>query len=199
MSDQLTPSETTPKPAPTLVARLRNLLVLVAALSLAFSLFMGLQTQTNSSTLSTMAETATPLEEAVSNGKPSLVEFYANWCTTCQAMAPELGEIKAEYGDQINFVMLNVDNSKWLPEILQYRVDGIPHFIFLDATGESVAQAIGEVPKSVMSANLQALVAGTPLPYADATGQVSKLATPAMGVPGNSSTDPRSHGSQVKS
>jgi hypothetical protein len=45
-------------------------------------------------------------------------------------MAPDVGVLKKQYGESVNFVMLNIDNTKWLPEILNYRVDGIPHFVF---------------------------------------------------------------------
>jgi len=55
----------------------------------------------------------------VANGKPTLIEFYANWCS--QAMAPIW--LTAKYPDSVNFVMLNVDNTKWLPEILKYLVE----------------------------------------------------------------------------
>jgi thioredoxin-like negative regulator of GroEL len=166
----------------------------LAAVILSVSLFFGLQTQTNSASLESQAEQSTPIEVALANGKPTLTEFYANWCTSCQAMAGELAEIKAQYGNTVNFVMLNVDNSKWLPEILRYRVDGIPHFVYLNREGQAIAQTIGEQPKSIMAANLEALIAGQALPYANSTGQTSEL-----NLENASAADPRSHGAQVVS
>ncbi|MBW4474268.1 MAG: thioredoxin family protein [Stenomitos rutilans HA7619-LM2] len=180
----------------TLGKRVRNFIIVLVAIVLASSVFLGLKTETGSGLLSTMAEEAVPLEIALSNGKPSLVEFYANWCTSCQTMAPDVEALKQQYGDRVNFVMLNVDNSKWLPEVLSYRVNGIPHFVFLGQDGSAIAQAIGEQPHSVMEANLVALTSGESLPYAQASGQTSAFSAP-VSTPASTSSDPRSHGSQV--
>ncbi|NEP86953.1 MAG: thioredoxin fold domain-containing protein [Okeania sp. SIO2C2] len=177
--------------------RLRNFIVALVAIALSVTIFIGLRTETASVSLGEMAEAATPLNVALSNGKPSLVEFYANWCTTCQAMASELEEIKQQYGENANFVMLNVDNSKWLPELAKYRVDGIPHFVFLDGDGSEVGQTIGEMPKSVMAANIEALIAGNLLPYDGTVGQGSKFNTSVAPIKA-SQADPRVHGSQVQ-
>lgn len=175
--------------------RVRNLLIVLVAIALSVALYLGLQTQNNSVSLTSIDEESTPLEVALSNGKPSLMEFYANWCTVCQAMAPDIELLKQQYGDSVNFVMLNVDNTKWLPEILKYRVDGIPHFVFLNSQGEAVAQTIGEQPRTIMATNLEALVAKSPLPYAQDSGQVSKFTAPV--APTSEADDPRSHGSTV--
>ncbi len=179
----------------TSATRLRNFVIALVAIALSVSIFLGFKTETAPGMLSAMAEEAIPLEVALSNGKPTLMEFYANWCTSCQAMAADLQTLKQEYGDRLNFVMLNVDNTKWLPEVLQYRVDGIPHFVFLDDAGAKIAEAIGEQPRSVMAANLVALTESAPLPYAQASGQTSAFSAPVSPNPA-SKTDPRSHSSQ---
>ncbi len=196
MTEQLpnSPSASTELPQSSIATRVRNLLIVLVAVVLSVSMFLGLRTESGSATLTAIAKDSVPLEVALTNGKPTLMEFYANWCTSCQAMAPDMEALKQQYGDRVNFVMLNVDNSKWLPEILSYRVDGIPHFVFLGQDGQAVAQAIGEQPRSIMEANLVALAAQDPLPYAQATGQTSAFSAP---VASQGSSDPRSHGSQV--
>jgi thiol-disulfide isomerase/thioredoxin len=195
MAEQLPePTSTSTETSQSSIAtRFRNLLIVLVAVVLSASVFLGLRTESGSASLTAIAEDSVPLEVALSNGKPTLMEFYANWCTSCQAMAPDVDSLKQQYGDQVNFVMLNVDNTKWLPEILSYRVDGIPHFVFLNQDGQAVAQTIGEQPRSIMEANLVALNSGEPLPYAQATGQTSAFSAPAA----TKGTDPRSHGSQV--
>ncbi|MEM7793872.1 MAG: thioredoxin domain-containing protein [Cyanobacteria bacterium P01_C01_bin.118] len=178
-----------------LVQQLRNLIVVLVAVVLSVAVIFGIQTRTPSASLTDMAGVSVPLNEAMTNGKPTLVEFYANWCTSCQAMAGDLQQLKNEYQQDINFVMLNVDNTKWLPEMLHYRVDGIPHFAFLDAAGKDAGAAIGEIPRAVLASNLTSLLAGEPLPYAQAEGQTSDVET-ALDTSG-STDDPRSHGAQV--
>lgn len=178
----------------------QKIAIALVAVSLTLAVYLGLQTQTSNVSLDSQSEQSIPLEVALQNGKPTLAEFYADWCTSCQAMAADLAAIKAEYKDSVNFVMLNIDNSKWLPEMLRYRVDGIPHFIYLNQAGKDVAEAIGEQPRSVIEANLQALIAQQPLPYVTARGQFSDFApTAKYQSPTNKApTDPRSHGAQVK-
>ncbi|WP_088891139.1 thioredoxin family protein [Leptolyngbya ohadii] len=189
-----TPSSPTPQSNP--ANRIRNLVILLVAIVLSLSIFLGVRFGSETGTLAAMAGTATPLDVALKNEQPTLIEFYADWCTSCQAMAKDMSDLKDEFGDRINFVMLNVDNTKWLPEMLSYRVDGIPHFVFLDPQGETIASTIGEQPRTVMAANLEALSSGSPLPYLQTRGRVSDFEAPAS--PKSQVDDPRGHGSQVK-
>ena len=191
MSDNLAESQSTSS------TFIRNILIAIAAVALSVALFLGLQTQNSSASLETQVQASTPLDVALSNGKPSITEFYADWCTSCQAMAGDLAEIKQKYGQEVNFVMLNVDNTKWLPEILRYRVDGIPHFVFMNQSGEAIAEAIGEQPRSILEADLDALIANNPLPYTYSNGQVSQFNAP-VSAKSNSQDDPRSHSAQIK-
>jgi len=179
----------------TQATRVRNFLIAIAAIALTIALSLGLRSETNSVSLASLEKQSTPLAVALSNGKPSLMEFYADWCTSCQAMAGDIGLLEKQYGDKVNFVMLNVDNTKWLPEVLKYQVDGIPHFVFLAGDGAEIAQAIGKQPRAIMANNIEALVGGGSLPFAQPSGQVSKFAAPV--TPTGSNDDPRLHGSQV--
>ncbi|AFZ03668.1 thioredoxin family protein [Calothrix sp. PCC 6303] len=176
-------------------SRIRNFLIAMVAIVLSAALFIGLRTQTSTTTLAELDRQSTPYDIALTNGKPSLVEFYANWCTVCQKMVPDIATLEKEYGNKINFVMLNVDNTKWLPEMLRYRVDGIPHFVFLNQKGEALAETIGDQPRTIMASNLQALISGSSLPYAQNKGEISKFSAPVT-TP-NNQEDPRSHGNQV--
>ncbi|CCH67524.1 thioredoxin-like protein [Richelia intracellularis HH01] len=175
--------------------RIRNFLIIMVAISLSASLFLGLKTNTSTTSLMELDSKSIPLEVAVSNMKPSIVEFYAGWCTVCQKMAPDIAEFKRKYGSNVNFVLLNVDNTKWLPEMLKYRVDGIPHFLFLDKKGETIGQSVGNQPHTIMERNLQALVKGDSLPYVKNNGDFSEFSTSV--VPLNNQYDPRSHSSQI--
>lgn len=175
--------------------QLRNFSIVATAIVLSVLLFVGVQQKNQTPSLASLADSATPINVALTNGKPSLIEFYADWCTSCKAMAGDMAEMKRSFGPDVNFVMLNVDNSKWVPELLKYEVDGIPHFVFLDDQAQEVAMTVGEQPRPIMASNLSALVANQPLPYVAGAGTVSPLETQAS----TSNADPRSHGAQVKS
>lgn len=183
--------EASTAPAPTPIGvQVRNFLIVVAAVVLSVLLVLSLRTETQTVSLKEMAQASTPLDVALSNDKPTLMEFYADWCTSCQAMAPDIQTLKQDYQDQINFVMLNVDNSKWLPEILRYQVDGIPQFVFLDPQGAAIASTVGQQPRTILAANLSALAAHQPLPYLQAGSRISAFQTPVKA----NADDPRAHG-----
>lgn len=102
-------------------------------------------------TLKAMAANTVPYERAIANQKPTLIEFYADWCTTCQSMSATLEKLKQQYGDQINFVMLNIDDPQWAAQISDYQASGVPQFTLIDGARSPIKTWVGKVPRPIFS------------------------------------------------
>lgn len=83
---------------------------------------------------------------------PVLVDFWAEWCGPCRALAPKLEEIAGEMKDKIRVVKLNVDENPTMPA--KYGVRGIPTMI-LFKDGKEIDQIVGNHPKENIVALLQ--------------------------------------------
>lgn len=62
--------------------------------------------------------------QAISGNGLTLVDFYATWCGPCKMMHPVLEQLKADMGDQVNIVKIDVDMHEDLSA--QYSVQSIP-------------------------------------------------------------------------
>ncbi len=59
----------------------------------------------------TTAQAAKPLAQEL-QGKPVVVDIYADWCAGCKKIEPTLSALKKEYGSKANFVVFNVTDKK---------------------------------------------------------------------------------------
>jgi thioredoxin 1 len=83
---------------------------------------------------------------------PVLVDFWAEWCTPCKAIAPALEQISEELGEKVTIAKLNIDDN---PEAAtKYGVMSIPTMI-LFKDGERAATKVGAEPKSRIQAWLE--------------------------------------------
>ena len=62
--------------------------------------------------------------EVLKSETPVLVDFWAEWCAPCRAIAPIVKELAAEYGEKIKVVKLNIDESPQTPG--SYGIRSIP-------------------------------------------------------------------------
>ena len=97
-------------------------------------------------------------EIAFTNSKPTYLEFYAEWCEICKEMAPEIADLKEDFDSEINFVFLNVDNSKWDKYVKQFNVNGIPQINLMDSNATLLTTLIGLQEESTLKESINYLM-----------------------------------------
>ena len=86
-------------------------------------------------------------QEVIQSETPVLVDFWAEWCGPCHAVAPVLDRIVGERNGDLKLVKVNIDEEPAVAA--RYGVQSIPTMI-LFKQGEPAAAAIGAQPKSAL-------------------------------------------------
>lgn len=84
-------------------------------------------------------------ETIASSDVPVLVDFWAEWCGPCKAVAPTLQELADDFDGKLVVGKVNVDEHPQVAQ--QFAIMGIPTFIVFDG-GEPVAQFKGALGKT---------------------------------------------------
>jgi thioredoxin 1 len=82
---------------------------------------------------------------------PVLVDYWAEWCGPCKAVAPILDEVAREYDGKLRVAKLNVDDNIEVPK--KYNIRGIPT-LMLFKNGNMEAMKVGALSKSQLTAFL---------------------------------------------
>ena len=125
--------------------------------------------------LDELAKTSLLPEKALSNGKPTVFEFYADWCEACKEMAPDMIELKKQTSNKVDVVLLNVDNPMWVDLINKYYVNGIPKLTFFDDKGVFKGFSLGVRKYSELNEIFLALINNLELPSFNELSNSSNL------------------------
>ena len=85
--------------------------------------------------------------DVLESKEPVLVDFWAEWCGPCKAIAPSLEEISNEMANKLKVVKINVDENPTTSQA--YSIRSIPALMIFK-NGEKVSEKMGALPKSAL-------------------------------------------------
>ncbi|WMJ84663.1 TlpA family protein disulfide reductase [Oscillospiraceae bacterium LTW-04] len=114
-------------------------------------------------------------------GKPVVLNFWTSWCSHCKAEMPRFEEAYKQYGDQVQFIMLNavksekkeedgknyIQNSEFTFPVFYdmdgkaiplYNIRGFPATMFIDKDGKIVERSLGELTQEKLDENIQKIL-----------------------------------------
>jgi thioredoxin 1 len=94
-------------------------------------------------------------ELVLKSDKPAVVDFGAEWCGPCKALAPIIEEMATEYEGRAIIGKVDVDEAPGISA--KYGIRNVPTVIFIK-NGEIVDKQVGAVPKSTLTAKLDAIL-----------------------------------------
>jgi len=95
-------------------------------------------------------------KEILGSEKPAVVDFWAEWCGPCRAIAPIIKDLAARYGDRVQIAKLDVDAN---PAVAgRFGIRAIPTVLAFRG-GQVVGQLQGARPRADFEAFVEKLLA----------------------------------------
>ena len=94
--------------------------------------------------------TANSVALGITKGGPALLEFTSPDCNICATMRPIIEKLKKEFTGKVEFVEVPITDAKNSKLADTYKVDGLPSFFVVDATGKALYRFEGQVPEDMV-------------------------------------------------
>ena len=94
-------------------------------------------------------------EIVLQSDKPVLVDFWAEWCGPCRMIGPLVAELSDDYSGKAVITKMDVDSNPGTAA--KYGIRNIPTILFFK-NGEVADKQVGAVPKTILSAKIDALL-----------------------------------------
>ena len=86
--------------------------------------------------------------EVIGSELPVVLDFWAEWCPPCRALAPTFEELARQYEGRVRFFKLNVDENQQVPQ--RFGIKGIPTLVFFDG-GREVERVVGASSREALA------------------------------------------------
>jgi thioredoxin len=107
--------------------------------------------------ISNIFDYQTKKEWEFSGDQPILIDFYADWCGPCKALAPVLEEIAYEYNGKVKIYKINTEEQQELAAAFGIR--SIPSLLFIPKDGKP-QMAQGALPKDALKESIDRVLLG---------------------------------------
>ncbi len=173
----------------------QRIVISIFVVILSFFIFVFRNGFESQAPLDQLARRSLDPEAALTNRRPTIFEFYADWCEVCREMAPSMLSIEKKMSSQVDIVLLNVDNPRWENLIDKYSVVGIPQLNFFNSNGDEIGRLLGIRSEHEIQQLVQSLVDKNDI------SELIKLSTqknysdsfPQMKLTDEKNVGPRSH------
>jgi thioredoxin 1 len=102
-----------------------------------------------------LAITSANFQQVLGEGKPVVIDFWAEWCGPCRMIGPAVAELAEEYAGRVTVAKCNVDEDNVLPS--QFSIRNIPTLLFFKG-GELVDRHVGALSKADLQAKIEKLL-----------------------------------------
>jgi len=94
--------------------------------------------------------------EITNSNVPVVVDFWAEWCGPCRALAPIFSDVSSQYEGKVKFVKIDIEKNQHLAE--KYKIMSIP-MLAVFKNGDIQASKVGSMTKDAMSSFVELSIA----------------------------------------